>query len=325
MGEGSKEAGSGKQGFLARRISRRGAIKLGAKGAGAILAVRGGILTKDETTAKAAEMKRAAGGFLKGEESPGEVFEALVGKGPTFLHLVYPNLPSQDMDIAKREAFEAGQFLLDYDRILRTAQYEDLIRNNAKSQGVPEELLLGLVIAESGGDPKAVSDKGAKGLTQMMDEMAEKHGLQISGGDDDERFDPEKIVPPTARGLREEFERFGNWGLAFQAWHVGDGNLYKLLKLHVATAHGEELPDIKVEPDNDSPEAKAVADLEAERRKELYKDKIQAYGVTVYNIFKNPQVQEVSSGEAWENTDQYLPRIIGSAAMFEGNKTIVKS
>ena len=316
-----------------RRVSRRKFLGLSA---GAAFVghsfLRGAKANLIDAKTKAGEVTEATGRFLQGEGSPGEVVEALVGKEPTYLHLVYPNLPSEDMDVVKREAAAAGHSLYDFDKILRTVEYEGLIRNTAKAHGIPEELLLGLVLAESGGDRTAMGERDegtgeqAKGLTQMMDTMARKYNLKSSDGDDDERFDPNKILPATAMELREYYESLGNWGLAFQEWHVGMPQLYKdILQPYFASAHGENLPSYKVEPADDTSEAKSAADLETKEILSLYRNKISEYGVTVYHLFKNPQIQETVASPGWENTGQYLPRIIGLYAEFEGNKLIAKS
>jgi len=308
------------------RISRRQALGLGFKGLVAAMAMRGGLQTKEETVEAAGRAKRAVGGFLTGEKPAGEALKTLFGREPTFLHLVYRNLPSEDMDVAKREVFAEGQALADYDRVLRTSQYESLIRNTAKAHGVPEELLLGLAMYESEGQANYVSDKGCKGLTAMGDEIALKHNLKISDGDDDERLDPDKILPATASELREYFERLGDWGLAFQEWHVGRTQLYdELLRPYFASAHGEDLPSINVAPTDATSEAKVAADLETQKILELYKQKIDQYQVTVYHLFKNPQIQELVSSSGWEGTDHYLPRIMGSYAMFQGYNAVAIS
>jgi len=313
-----------KKGFD-KKFSRRKLLSHMAKGAIGVLAVRGGLQTKDEATIKAQEARKALANFLDDQNKKNIAEVTTPVREPTFLNAVYPDLSSEEMASAKKEAFETEKTFLDYDAIYNTAKYESLIRKSAEKEGIPEELLLGLVVYESKGNPKAVSSAGAKGLTAMMDEMAQRNGLKIGNGEDDERFDPDKILPATARQLREEYERFGNWGLAFQAWHLGDKQLYGLLRIHFASAYGENLPDIMVRAVDDSEEAKAAANLEAEKIKAQYKDKIREHKVTVYHLFKNPKIQEETASDNWESTGDYLPRIIGSAAMFEGNKMLVRS
>jgi hypothetical protein len=231
--------------------------------------------------------------------------------------LVYRGLSDEDLEIAKEDAVEAGKSLTDYGRISRTAKYESRIRDIAEKHGVPGELFLGFVMYESEGFANSVSPTGAgeKGLTQMDDAMAQKHGLRTSDGNDDERFDPEKILPASAEELVEAYERLGDWGLAFQQWHVGMSQLYdEILKPYFLSAHDEDLPSIGETPES-----------EVQKVHELYKAKIKQYKVTVYHLFKNPQIQEVVSGPRWYATDQYLPRILGSAGAYYGFETIVKS
>ena len=56
-------------------------------------------------------------------------------------------------------------------------QYDDLIQQAARDQGVDPALLKGLVQAESGFNPNSVSSVGAQGLTQLMPDTARGLGV----------------------------------------------------------------------------------------------------------------------------------------------------
>jgi|SRR3989344_133406 len=64
--------------------------------------------------------------------------------------------------------------------LINIRAWEPLIRESARAEGVPEELMLGLVIFESKGYQFAVSKVGAKGLMQMMPDKAKECGLIVS-------------------------------------------------------------------------------------------------------------------------------------------------
>lgn len=86
-------------------------------------------------------------------------------------------------------------------------------RAAAERHGVPSDLFLRLVQAESGWNPTAVSPKGARGLAQLLPETASLVGVDIS--------DPEDNLDGGARYLRMMFNRFGNWRLALAAYNAG--------------------------------------------------------------------------------------------------------
>ena len=61
---------------------------------------------------------------------------------------------------------------------LNPAQIHSLVSSASHSNGVPEGLVNAVVMAESAGDPSAVSTAGAEGLMQLM--PATSHGCGVS-------------------------------------------------------------------------------------------------------------------------------------------------
>jgi cell wall-associated NlpC family hydrolase len=96
-------------------------------------------------------------------------------------------------------------------------QYDSLIQQAARDQGVDPALLKGLVQAESGFNPNAVSKVGAQGLTQLMPDTARGLGVTDS-------FDPLQNLEGGARFLAGALKRFGgNEQLALAAYNAGPG------------------------------------------------------------------------------------------------------
>jgi cell wall-associated NlpC family hydrolase len=96
-------------------------------------------------------------------------------------------------------------------------QYDSLIQQAARDQGVDPALLKGLVQAESGFNPASVSSVGAQGLTQLMPDTAK--GLGVSNP-----FDPLQNLEGGARFLAGALKRFGgNEQLALAAYNAGPG------------------------------------------------------------------------------------------------------
>ncbi|RQR26200.1 lytic transglycosylase domain-containing protein [Burkholderia sp. Bp9143] len=96
------------------------------------------------------------------------------------------------------------------------SSFSDVIAEASRAFNVPPELLRAVIDVESGYNPKAVSDKGALGLMQLMPETARR----FSGGD---MFDPRDNVLAGARYLRFLLTLFKeNVELTLAAYNAGE-------------------------------------------------------------------------------------------------------
>ncbi len=82
--------------------------------------------------------------------------------------------------------------------------------------GIDRSLFRALIRAESGWNPKAVSPKGAMGLTQLMPATAQALGVQ-------DPFHPLENLRGGAKYLKSLLERFRNPELALAAYNAGPG------------------------------------------------------------------------------------------------------
>lgn len=240
------------------------------------------------------EHKELTGGPKLKIERPENEYNLVYGElSPLENSKAFDNVLNQESIIAES--------YLDREHIELVKKYEGLIRASAKEKGVPEDLLLGLVIIESRGEPRAESnqelafEERARGLTQMMIPMAEKYGLAVSEYGQDDRYIPEKILPATAAELRESYQVLGDWGLALQEWHLGRQQLFDAISLYLSKVKSLENVDI----------TKAV---------------ISENGVNIYSLFD--KVGAAYTGESWNETTEYVARLVAASIYYKANRDL---
>jgi Rod binding domain-containing protein len=93
-------------------------------------------------------------------------------------------------------------------------KYIEHIRTAAAETNLPEDLLMSMILHESGGNAQAVSRKGAAGLMQLMPDTARAMGVN-------DRFDPKESIMGGAKYLRSLVDRFGDLKTALAAYNAG--------------------------------------------------------------------------------------------------------
>jgi len=97
---------------------------------------------------------------------------------------------------------------------IRAREWEPMVAPIAARYNIDTELVLRIIEAESGGDPRAVSPKGAQGLMQLMPETARALGVS-------DPFDPVQNIEGGVRYLSHLLQRFGDLRLALAAYNAG--------------------------------------------------------------------------------------------------------
>jgi hypothetical protein len=101
------------------------------------------------------------------------------------------------------------------------SKFDKLIAEAAKKFDVDMLLVSAVIQAESDFNPRELSNKGARGLMQLMPATAERFGVRDS-------YDPTANVYAGVRYLRWLLEKFdGNADLAVAAYNAGEGNVWK--------------------------------------------------------------------------------------------------
>lgn len=132
-----------------------------------------------------------------------------------------------DTQLASQYAYSnrlSSNFGVDPSRMQRyggryRGQYLKLAKKAAERYGIPEGLFLRLVQQESGWDHAAVSQKGARGLAQLMPATARRLGVDAQDAQDN--------LTGGARYLKMMYDRFGSWRLALAAYNAGPDAVVK--------------------------------------------------------------------------------------------------
>lgn len=125
--------------------------------------------------------------------------------------------------------------------------YQELVGAYAQKYQLPESLVFGVMYAESKFDPNALSNRGAKGLMQVMDETGEWAAGKIGmvGFTKEMLYDPQVNIHIGCwylRQLTNQFEEPLETILA--AYNAGNGNVEKWLSNPVYSQDGKTLTEI---------------------------------------------------------------------------------
>lgn len=95
--------------------------------------------------------------------------------------------------------------------------FSDLLTATETEYGLPKGLLYGQMMAESGGNPNAVSKAGAQGLMQFMPDTAKQYGI--------DPLDPHQAIDGAGRYMRDLIGQTPDLRSAVAAYNWGIGNL----------------------------------------------------------------------------------------------------
>ena len=94
-----------------------------------------------------------------------------------------------------KEAFDRSVY--EYKRTTHPLQYSEYVEKYAQEYGLDKYVIYAVIKTESGFDPNAVSDTGARGLMQLMETTFDWVKFRLGEGDDityEDMFDPETNI-----------------------------------------------------------------------------------------------------------------------------------
>jgi len=129
-------------------------------------------------------------------------------------HQTEPTKTNLDQSVAKTTPRQANRTPKNSALRVKTG-YHAIIEQAGRRHGVEAALIQAIIMAESSYNPRAVSNRGAAGLMQLMPATADSLGVK-------DRFDPEHNINGGVRYFKLQLERFdGDTRLALAAYNAG--------------------------------------------------------------------------------------------------------
>jgi len=135
-----------------------------------------------------------------------------------------------------------------FQRYTHPIKYENLVEEYSRENGLDKYLVYAVIKTESGFDPTALSNVGARGLMQIMEETFDWVKFKI--GDEDtqylDMYDPETNIRYGCWLLGYLYEEFGNVETTMAAYHAGRGQVNQWLSDRNISSDGVHLDDIPI-------------------------------------------------------------------------------
>lgn len=174
-------------------------------------------LAKKFSSSKSLGIANAIYKKITGEDLPEDIKINFVRKNK---EVVNDNFPNSEKQVKSSERISSSSVVKPSEESLRRLdKYEAIIKEASRKFGVSERLIKAIILAESAGNPYAVSPKNAKGLMQLMDGTAEEMGVKNP-------FDPRENIFGGTKYFAQLLKMYdGNEDLALAAYNAGPGNV----------------------------------------------------------------------------------------------------
>lgn len=138
-----------------------------------------------------------------------------------------------------------------YDGYLHSShpiKYENYVERYARDNHIDKYLVYAVIKTESSFKPEAVSNVGARGLMQIMEDTFD--WIKFRTNDEDtvyyDMYDPQTNIRYGCFLLGFLYEEFGNVETAMAAYHAGRGQVNEWLADSSISADGEHLDTIPI-------------------------------------------------------------------------------
>jgi soluble lytic murein transglycosylase-like protein len=161
-------------------------------------------------------------------QADAQIYSWLDANGSLVVSNVAPgtNMGIASYDVPDSDGIRTTRFVAPQ----RSRSFEDLIGEHASRQGVRKALVRAVIQVESAFNPRAISNKGAIGLMQLMPATARQFGVRNA-------FDPDENVRGGVAYLRQLLDRYdGDERLALAAYNAGPGAVDR---------HGQTVPPFR--------------------------------------------------------------------------------
>ena len=136
-------------------------------------------------------------------------------------------------------------------KILYKKDYSEYVSKYSQEYGVDENLIYALIKAESNFETKAVSNKSAQGLMQLMpstaEEVADKNGIELT---EQNILEPETNINIGTKYISTLLEKYECIEVALAAYNAGIGNVDKWIENGVIKADGSDIENIPFKETN---------------------------------------------------------------------------
>lgn len=135
-----------------------------------------------------------------------------------------------------------------YKLLSHPLEYSEFVERYSDEYGVDKYLVYAIIKTESSFDENAVSNVGARGLMQIMEDTFDWVKFRL--GDEaqvyDDMFTAEENIRYGAYLIDYLYEKFGNFECAVAAYHAGAGSVDSWLKNPEYSADGKTLDVIPI-------------------------------------------------------------------------------
>ena len=123
--------------------------------------------------------------------------------------------------------------------------YSEYVEKYSEEYNVDKYLIFAIIKAESNFDEQAKSNKGAKGLMQLMDSTAEEVAEQININlDNNDILEPKTNINIGTRYISILIQKYNNINLALTAYNAGSGNVDNWVNNGTLKADGSDIENV---------------------------------------------------------------------------------